>query len=248
VLWSEADAVVISGVTLRNGRSIDGAGVTNFRNLILDNCRITGNISTQRAGGIWNQGNLTVNNCLIADNMAETSAGGGIYQFSGELNLIDSVVRDNSAGGQGGGIYVSQGGASIVSSTITANQSHSSGVGGGGIMLITTSPVTITDSTVHGNHAVASGGGLGVFATPVSISNSTISGNSAGSHSGGGMQVGGAAVVVLNNVTVTGNSAGASADAARTRCRPPARPASFSTVTWRHADGTAGRHAGEVVT
>jgi hypothetical protein len=219
VLWTEAypneaapNGITLSGVTVQNGASIDGAGITNFGHLTLDNSRIVNNTAVQRAGGIWNQGTLTVTNSLIAHNSAGSSAGGGLYQqFGGQTTLMNSVVADNTAGSQGGGIYIGTGNFFMNGVTVANNRAESSGPAGGGIFLLTSEPVTIMSSTLHGNQANDNGGGLSTGVTPVTIINTTISGNMAVSHSGGGLHFFNVAEVTLNNVTITQNSAGAGA-------------------------------------
>jgi hypothetical protein len=219
VLWTEAypnatapNGIALSGVTVQNGASIDGAGITNFGHLTLDNSRVISNTAVQRAGGIWNQGTITVTNSLIAHNSAGSSTGGGLYQqFGGQTTLMNSVVADNRAGSQGGGIYIGTGNFFMNGVTVANNRAQSSGPGGGGIFLLTPQPVTIEASAIHSNQANDNGGGLSTGVTPVTIINTTISGNTAVSNSGGGLYFFHIAEVTLNNVTITQNSAGASA-------------------------------------
>jgi hypothetical protein len=104
VLWTEAypneaaaNGITLSGVTVQNGASSDGAGITNFGHLTLDNSRVISNTAVQRAGGIWNQGTLTVTNSLIADNSAG-GGGGGVSRFgSAVVTVQNTIIAGNQA-------------------------------------------------------------------------------------------------------------------------------------------------------
>jgi CSLREA domain-containing protein len=182
-----AGTVGISGVTITNGKALDGvAGTTG-----------TGNngFPGEGGGGIFNNGTLTLTGVVVTAN----SAGVG-----GPGNVSFSTLSGD--GGNGGGI-ASSGLLTITNSSITANNSgaggnHSGGVAGsrpgaggagGGIYTSESSAVTITNSTITGNHAGA--GGTGTFAT------------GAGGD-GGGVRSVGSAIVTLTGVSVGNNVAG----------------------------------------
>jgi hypothetical protein len=192
VTVSSAHALVtISNVTIRNGRAINGGGVTS-------------------------NGALTISHSLIWRNEAYSSSfsafGGGVLILSGgTLTLNSSTVSGNSAFGRvdawGGGIS-SFGIVRINRSTVSGNTAGCGTIGchaGGGGINNGGGTLTINNSTVAGNHvyaAIAYNEGGGILSSGVLwISNSTISGNSA--RQGGGIYGHGN----LQNTLVADNSA-----------------------------------------
>ena len=98
----EAGAVVLAGMTIRNGSAFSGT-----------------NIHDNVGGGILNRGSLTVSNCVIAGNNALTTDwgtnvspsislgyGAGIFTDKGSrLALFNSTIMRNHATAGGGGIF-----------------------------------------------------------------------------------------------------------------------------------------------
>src|SRR5881296_3734781 len=179
--------VVISALTIRNGRTDDsGGGIFNGGNLTLTDSVVSGNSAGVFGGGISTESGslLTLTGATVSGNSA--SVGGGINNHDGTLTLTNSTVSDNSAlgayGGTGGGIY-------------------NGGLGG---------TVMITNSTVSGNSAFYNGGGIYQVFGALTVVNSTISGNSAtgicGGCSGGGGIYNAQATAVVRNSTLSGNT------------------------------------------
>jgi hypothetical protein len=195
-----SNAVVsISGVTIRNGR-VDPA---HF------------NLGAGVATGA--SSNVTISNSTITANTSSGGTGGGIEAF-GRLTLTSSTVSNNTADALGGGIRAIHV-LTITLSTITGNTAE----GAGGLWLgsMAGRDMTITDSTISGNHSVDrpsnpnnlfDGGGLYIDTdSRVTINRSTISGNDA-ARNGGGIffrdQPGGnPGTLNLTNDTVSGNTA-----------------------------------------
>jgi hypothetical protein len=82
----------------------------------------------------------------------------------------------------------------------------------GGAIISRNRPVTITDSTITGNHAASevaefsgAGGGIGMYGSTLSITGTTISFNTAGYKGGGIFNYG--SNVTITNSTISGNSA-----------------------------------------
>ena len=178
--------VNLSGLTISNGNSSDGGGISK--------------------SGL---GTLNVTNSAISDNFADEGAqdgGGGIFVGLGTLNVTNSTIAGNTSH-YGAGILCSNGTANVTNSTITGNNA------GGGITALSfgpggTSTVSIIRSTVSGN----SGGGIvhetdsSTSTTILNVINSTISGNSGGS----GifyLFANGTSTVNITNSTISGNSA-----------------------------------------
>ncbi len=184
--------VTISGLTIANGNTADGAaggsnpgvnggGIINTGTLTITNSSITGNLTGSGGsngsgtggpggdgGGIYNSGTLTVTNSTISGNHTGRGGSGGATGTGGK-------------GGSGGGI-ANTGTLSVVNSTLNGNQAGSggnagsSGTGGaggdGGALNSDTG--TITNCTISGNQAgdggtagdtgaASSGRGGGIF-------------------------------------------------------------------------------------
>jgi hypothetical protein len=180
--------VIISGLTIRNGRYIapNGANGTPGDQGVSAN-----------SGAIFvhDTGNLTLTDCTIKDNFARggnggfangsggTARGGGIYN-TGNLTLNRCTLSGN----------VAQGG----SGSSDSNSSASGGLGGtalgGGIYSAGT--LTLTNCTFSGNRAKGGAGG--------SDSNGSFPGNG-GPGSGGALYS--AIDLIITNCTFSGNAA-----------------------------------------
>lgn len=196
--------VSISGLTIANGATSDsdpdGAGVRNQGTLTLEDCVISGNVTSDfgLGGGIDNfGGTLEVIGCTIESNIADT--GGGINN-DGTLTVIESTVRGNGAVTQGGGIDNS-GNTTLMSSLVANNAAEFGGGIGNGQML------TVVNSTVSGNTADgldSFGGGIDNFGGDVEMLHSTIAFNSASD--GGG--VGSNSQVSVKNSLIVNQAGG----------------------------------------
>jgi hypothetical protein len=189
--------VSISGLTIRNGRAVFGAGIANLGTLTLTATTISGNT----AGTGPSQGQ-----------------GGGLFN-SGDLRLSHSTVSGNVAigfantGGQGGGVYNS-GTLAVSHSTISGNRAEAAGVNGGaGGGIFNTGVLNMSGSTVSGNTATAgsasSGGGAGIWNTSdLSLTNVTIASNTAAGTSlaAVGLLGSGASNMTLRNTLLAGNT------------------------------------------
>ncbi|GBD26797.1 hypothetical protein HRbin30_02139 [bacterium HR30] len=97
--------VTITGSTISNNSSgDDGGGIMNFGKVTLTNSTISGNSSGgslfEDGGGIWNDGEVNASFITIANNTGSSSGAGGIFNDSGgTLNMKNSIVGDNTAGG-----------------------------------------------------------------------------------------------------------------------------------------------------
>jgi len=140
---------------------------------------------------------------LTITNGGTSEGGGGIYN-AGTLTVARSVISGNSTGAYGGGI-ANAATLAVVDSTVLNN----SGLGGGGILNLLNSSLTINNSTVGpGNTATGVVGGAGIYnAGTLTIANSTVSGNAASSSSGQGGGIWTEYATELTNSTVAFNSA-----------------------------------------
>ncbi|MBI3464318.1 MAG: DUF4114 domain-containing protein, partial [Planctomycetes bacterium] len=196
----ESAIVQISGLTIRKGYEIYGAGICNsVGTLTLTDSVVSDNTGVLYAGGIYNfLGTLTLNNTTISGNSGGSSRGGGIY--SSTLVINGGVISGNSADQWGGGVFQEGGTVTISNAAISANSSAQ----GGGIFN-TGGALTISDSTLSGNTAGSGGGGIfNDGAGNVTITNSTLSGNTAGTDGGGIFNQG---ALTITNSTFSGNTA-----------------------------------------
>ncbi len=101
--------VTLRGSTLRNNSATgDGGGIFNFVSsaaatgsavINATNSTVSGNSSERFGGGIANlstRATVNLNYCTVASNTASVQAG-GLYQGSGQINLKNSIVADNTA-------------------------------------------------------------------------------------------------------------------------------------------------------
>lgn len=207
--------VFVSGLTLCNGRTPDGAAGT-----------VTDNGGASAPGGaIFTAGRLTLMNCVITSNRT----GNGGNGCSPPIPPYPAHTPPTSGGssGHGGAIYNS--GTLCVSNCVIANSTtgrggarahndtywSSSGIAGSGGGIYNLGNLTLINSIVSGNGTGAadwdgaSGGGLGndgnVFGTSCVFSNNaTASGLNGGS--GGGISSQG--FLALTNCTVNENRCG----------------------------------------
>ena len=190
---TNTDAVVLTGMIIRNG--IAGAG-----------------------GGIANSGApLTIQNSAVGapgfGNLA--SSGGGIYAESGSTTIVDgSTVSANTASSVGGGIYNEgtlqvQNGSSVGGAG--AGNQVTGGVGGG-IYNAHGGTATVDASSVSSNTAASYGGGICNVGALIVQNGSTVgkagAGNQASSDGGGGIANGSYAVATVDASAVSANTAG----------------------------------------
>ncbi len=100
-----AQAVSISGLTIRNGQLSEGGGIYNADTVTLTiiNSTLSGN-AAGLGGGVFNSGTLTIINSTVSSNMA--SEGGGIYNpGSGPLTITNSTFSGNAALVAGGASF-----------------------------------------------------------------------------------------------------------------------------------------------
>ncbi len=138
-----------------NSGSTNGAGISNYCNLTIENCEISGNNTTGNGGGIYNEGTISITKSLISANKTEEDSangnGGGIYN-TGTLALSDDTeISGNSALQFGGGIN-NKGTLKISGSrvSVTGNEAKS----GGGISNDDNGVFIMSAGTITGNKAL----------------------------------------------------------------------------------------------
>jgi len=202
-------AATISGLTVRHGQGGNGGGilsqsVVTLNDVVVELCQ--GN----QGGGIENDNWMTLTDVVVQLN--DANIGGGIYNGS-ILTINRSTIKTNTAPLIGGGGIFNTGNLTIDRSTISAN----TGFVAGGIYNYgpssATAKMTMTNSTVSGNHAQGKGGGIlsgGQGMIDVAIFSSSIIANEAAANPVSGGRGGGLAYITtgtasLHNSLIAGN-------------------------------------------
>lgn len=149
-------------VTLSNGSAVGAGGaILNFGAFTLTGGALTGNHATGTGGALSNADvpapgtgtAATITSSTVSGNSA-TGQGGALYNgLRGTLSTTSSSITSNSSSAQGGGIAAINSTATTLSSTpVNANgTTFLLGAGGvyriGGVMTITTSPITANTPT-----------------------------------------------------------------------------------------------------
>lgn len=231
-------AAVISGVTIRNGYTMEsGGGIYNEGTLLLDAVALSGNRSGGWGGGaIFNSyAPLTVQNSSLISNFT-TGSGGAIRSQSSSVYVQGSTIAVNVADGNGGGMHGSgmYDYANITNSVITDNEAGQNGGGlnshtlrmsgttvarnhaldGAGIF--SEVEAIVVNSTIAQNQAAWGGHGAGIRAVSAKIHSSTIAYNrlDPAAGAGGGIYVAGSTPAELRNSLVARNSGFGSDDCA----------------------------------
>ncbi len=137
------------------------------------------------------------------------SSGGAVFTGgSARLTLRNAVLIDNHAPGSGGAIF-NIGHLTLENTQVLSNTTDGAG---GGLYNYNIGVITVTQSLIAYNTALAydSGGGIYAGGTRLSVTNSTIA-NNTGATLGGGLIVYMNGVTVLDGVTLSGNQAAAGA-------------------------------------
>ena len=83
-----------------NTTNANGGGIYNIGTVTLTNSTISGNTANKNGGGFSNAPNLgaaTLTNSTITGNASETGSGGGIFNVSSMIELINTIVAENTA-------------------------------------------------------------------------------------------------------------------------------------------------------
>ncbi|AWX32049.1 S-layer family protein [Methanosphaera sp. BMS] len=161
ITFNQAITITIDG----NGQTIDGNQTQVFyinsgSSVILKNITIINAKNTGGYGGaIDNGGNLTIINSTLKNNTAQY--GGAINNNNGNITIIDSNLNNNTATGQtngrGGAIYNNEGGnLTITQSNLTQNKATGQRYEYGGA-IYNTGTINITQSNLTQNTATGQG-------------------------------------------------------------------------------------------
>jgi len=208
------------------GSSNHGAAlfVANKASAVLREVQIKQVSAAVRGGAIANKGTLFAYSCIISENRVRTSSGhgGGILnQAHAKMELHNCEISSNTAGGndglgrwgKGGGVY-NEGELVIDHCSLESNMARN----GGGLMNTANGEVSIHDSTIKSNLAIASGlgddnheefgGGICNSKGTVSVLSSIIASNEAGDKGGGAYNTGSSASLTFKDCELKFNKAG----------------------------------------
>lgn len=159
----------------------------NSRVVVISGMTITGGSSTGGGGILSLSSTLILNDTVVRQNEAigYDGYGGGLLAEGGTLEIFNSSIHDNTAGGNGGGIYTVAAAVGVTNSTVRNNSASQSGAGIHSFSQAATS-INIVNTTISDNVSQF-GHGAGVMGSPIYLVNSTVSHNSAPYGHGGGI-------------------------------------------------------------
>jgi CSLREA domain-containing protein len=168
----------------------------SIRDLTIQNGYVSDDGIEGSGGGIavWG-GNLELKNSLVRNN--EADFGGGIVNEFSYVNIITSTISNNAAIRTGAGISNRGGVLQIAKSTISDNHIEQDFTEGGGIRNTFDGLIIMTNSTVSNNTA-SFGGGINNDSSRIAMINCTVSGNTA--NSGGGIGFESGSSILQNNI------------------------------------------------
>jgi hypothetical protein len=193
-------SVTLSGVTLAGGNTNYGGAVNNFGTLSVANAVFTGN-DGQWGGAIANNSGavLQVSGSTFTGGFAG-DGGAGIYNGGGKLTASGDTFSNNEA--EWGAGILSTGVATLSYLTLNNNVAWNGAAISNGYVYNPSGTMTLDHSSLSQNTALGEGGGIENWGT-LTVSNSSIVGNHVQMLSGGGINNDGSLTII--NSTVTGN-------------------------------------------
>jgi hypothetical protein len=159
-----SESVIIKGpgpgdLTLLNetDASFSFSSAGNTQSFQLLNITVASKKGVESGGVRLSSGDsFQVRNCVFRRN--RYVLGGGIYNYQGNLQLVDSIFHGNETvgdPGSGGAVYSSGGDLTLLNTVISGNRADN----GGGLFIVGGTAL-VSNSTVSGNYAVSQGGGI----------------------------------------------------------------------------------------
>jgi hypothetical protein len=179
---TRGEIAVIDSKIKQNLAEEPGGAVMSQRRATIVRSVITGNLANDDGGGVYaRRGGIQVYDSIISSNLVDGS--GGALGSTGDILVVRSHMDGNTTDGDGGAIYTDEDGdVTVIDSTVSGSTAD----GPGGAIFTLDGDVTIVGSTLTGNRADDRGGAISGEAT-VTVVNSTISRNLAVAHVGGGV-------------------------------------------------------------
>ena len=135
----------------------------------LNDLSITHGKTSNAGGGIYVSSAAALDNVVVRENVAgRNNFGGGIEVDGADLTLMNSTVKENTAGSSGG-IDIAFGNVTLNNSTVTENAAKSA----------------LTDGCAFGDVVYSCAGGIWNYHGMLALENSTVNANTAGYRGGG---------------------------------------------------------------
>jgi hypothetical protein len=191
---------VFGNVSIRHGGGLSSSGTTT----IIES-EFFDNTAENRGGGITNSRSMTVADSVISGNHA-LGDGGGIYNTNenGRVTLERSIVKENVSDDAGGGIWTSGSMVELKNSSVIDNQA---GGGAGGIRMWTSAEVHVTDSIIARNVSNLEGGGISNRLGVLTLERTLVSQNASLEFRGGGIYLYEGAILEVIDSILSENSA-----------------------------------------
>ncbi|MHB1209090.1 MAG: choice-of-anchor Q domain-containing protein [Acidimicrobiales bacterium] len=163
--------VTISGLTIANGSSANGAGVSSsYATLTLSGDTLSNNVASVDGGGVYaTYGPIALTNDTFSNNTA--AFGGGVFNYdAGRMTMTNDTFSNNSATSGGGAVLNSSSASLTMTNDTLSNNTAASGGGvsnGGGATMTND---TFLNSGVNGGGTIANS----ILDSPVSCTNGPI--------------------------------------------------------------------------
>jgi len=232
--------VAMSGGEIKGNTASQGGGVYLYNSSIsgstapcdftMSGGEISDNTASVSGGGVYlNNGYVSGNTSFTMSGPAKISSnkstgtgtdvgGGGIYMArttgTSNFTINGGEISGNSASGSGGGAFIFNGNFNIgANASITGNYTTSFGSGGHGVLMRTSSTVTMTGGKISGNYSTFGelnglGGGMYVRGGTFNMSGGIIGGSGSDCNkasSGGGVYLNTGIFNMSGNAAVSGN-------------------------------------------
>ncbi len=211
--------VVVDSIIENNEAARAGGGIENNAGTVtLTNTSLSTNMAGFNGGALHTSGagSVTISGGLIDGNTAGEEGGGLWNSSAGTMSIQSSsvggtTIQGNTANGNGteqggGGVFNDGGVITIQHATISLNVSTATAIGNGGGGIFNDGTMTLVNTLVNGNTAIAgAGNGGGILNSDngtLAVSGGKISGNRAARAGGGVENVLG--IVTLTNVSLGG--------------------------------------------
>jgi len=217
--------LTLTRATISDNEGTSGGGIANSFSdasgtatvVMTDGTVVSGNTALM-GGGIYNEESaaVTCTDSTISDNHTRTGAGpspytntgAGLFNFRATATFTRCTISDNVANRRGGGIVNATTHPSLPSvltltdSTISGNHAE---VDGPGALLNDGATATLTNCTISGNQAQATAGGIYTLNGTMNLRSTTITENRllVTPHGAGGVWASGP--MVLRNTIIAGN-------------------------------------------
>ncbi|MCR5587597.1 MAG: hypothetical protein K6F77_08750, partial [Lachnospiraceae bacterium] len=213
-IHSRGDARIVNCDIIQNYGGVTGGGITNHKDMVIQDCNISGNSATENGGGIYidaSEGSTTFEGeNKITENYAKN--GGAIYNVgSVDIDFKNMTISNNSANNDAAGIYTGTSKNTTFKNVVFENNYCRKNGGA----ILGDNNLSFTDCYFNGNYANKNGGAI-YYANSdnsgkLSLTSTTITGNICSEGNGGGVYVADEGVnkkVILNGgrIIISGNS------------------------------------------